>query len=475
MDTTPASFYGADKRPGAQEYLGGMQDNATYFSPGGKIASATTYYQTNSQLAGDGFEVVWHSLDSNKLIGGAEYDYFSRSVDGGATWVSAFSGLTLSGSSPDETKFPFISKLATSKQSPDVLYTVSTQGVWKSANFGASWSLTPVTSGWGSVDITFADVEVSRANANIVWAGSGVGSGGNNLFVSTNAGQTFTAVPNPSGFVLGNITRIATHPTNEKVAYALFSFAKTAKILMTQDLGQTWNDISGFGTGTSSTTGFPDVAVYSLYVRPDNTDIIWAGTEIGLVESLDGGASWALLSEFPNVGVWDMKGQDNEIVLATHGRGIWTAELSVDQNSNFPVPVIVTSGTSPQSKYVVQINLPYLYDSVQVLINTASLTFVPTVAGIQNVVLSNVPKTSLTIQLIGYKGDAPIYSVVSTGTNFSLLPYRQQYYDYFISPGRQFFHQRDVATGIPARQITACKARTIMLPTRMLLEHCLFQ
>ncbi len=439
-----SQFYGADKKPGAQEYLGGTQDNSVYFTPGGTVSSLSTNFNLVSQLAGDGFEVVWHSQDPNKLIGSNQNCYFYRSLDGGTTWTAAFTGLTLSGSQPDPTKFPFISKLASSKQAPDILYTVGSEGVWKSSDFGGNWALTPIATGWGT-STSFADVEVSRANANVLWAGSGWLSGGN-LFVSTNAGQAFTAVPNPSGFTLGNISRIATHPTNEKIAYALFSYAKTAKILMTQDRGQTWTDISGFGTGSSSTTGFPDVAVYSLYVRPDNPNIIWAGTEIGIVESLDGGATWALLTEFPAVAVWDMKGQDNEVVIATHGRGIWTAELTTDQNSNFPVPVIMNSGTSPQSKFVVQVQLPILYDSVRLVINSQSLKFIPTVTGVQNIQIANVPKGSVSVQLIGYKGTAPIYSTVGTGINLSLLAYQQQYYDYFISTNNFYLNGMSLQT-----------------------------
>jgi hypothetical protein len=431
-----SQFYGADKKPGAQEYLGGMQDNSTYFTPSGTISSATTYFSTNTQLSGDGFEVLWHTTNNRQMIGGAEYNYFSRSLDGGTTWTSAFSGFPLTGTapnqSPDESKFPFISKLACSKQAPDIIYSVGSQGVWKSIDFGGSWALTPITTGWEGSVSSFIDVDVSRANANVVWAGGGMNSG-TNLFVSTDAGATFNAVPNPTGVTLGNITRIATHPTNEKIAYALFSFAKTAKILMTKDLGQTWTDISGFGTGTSSTNGFPDVAVYSLYVRPDNTNIIWAGTEIGIIESLDDGTTWALNTEFPSVAVWDMKGQDNEVVIATHGRGIWTAELAVDQNGNYPVPVIVNSGTSPQSKFVLQAHLPYAYDSVQVVINSQTVKFTPPDSGVYNIQIANAPLGSLSIQLIAYKGDAPIYSIAGSGYNFSLLAIQQQYYDYFIT------------------------------------------
>ena len=107
------------------------------------------------------------------------------------------------------------------------------------------------------------DVDVSRANANIVWAGSGMANSGTlrNLQVSTNGGATFTPTNNYTDRILGGITKLATHPTEANTAYALFSFSGRPKILRTTNLGETWTDISGFGMGTTSSTGFPNVAV----------------------------------------------------------------------------------------------------------------------------------------------------------------------------------------------------------------------
>ena len=426
-----SQFYGADKRPGAQEYFGGMQDNGTWYTPKGTVSSASTYYVTNSNLGGDGFNVLWNPFDDKKMIGGSQHNFFVRTIDGGTTWSTAFSGLPLINGGPDNSKFPFISKLANSKQAPDNLYTVGTEGVWRSTNFGASWTLTSITSGWvGGTNSSFRNVEVSRADPKIVWAGSGQDSGGN-LFVSTDAGITFNGVPNPPGLTLGNISRIATHPWEPNTAYALYSFAKTAKILKTTDLGQTWNDISGFGSGTSSTNGFPDVAVYCLYVRPDDTNILWAGTEIGIVESLDGGNSWTILDSFPNVSVWEMKGQDNEIVIATHGRGIWTATLSNDQNG---IPKILAYGTAPQSIFKLIIDVPVKYDSVILKINSTKVgKFVPPDSGTYVVSIKSVPNGTVSIQSVSYKNGVSVTSPVSSGTNLKLTAYRQSFYDYLVN------------------------------------------
>jgi len=424
-----SQFYGADKRPDADQYLGGMQDNSTYFSPEGTNASSTTNYSTNLSLSGDGFEVVWNNLDGKKMIGGSQYNNFSRSLDGGTTWQKSFTGLTLSGGVPDQSKFPFISKLANSKLAPDILFTVGSEGVWKSNDFGGSWVLTPIQEKWGLT--TYIDVEVSRANANIVWAGSGMSSS-RGLYVSKDGGATYSITNNYQDAVLGSITKLASHPKEEKTAFALFSLAKSPKILRTKDLGQTWEDISGFVTNNAtSTKGFPDVAVYCLYVRPDNPDIIWAGTEIGIVETLDGGNSWTLLEDFPNVAVWDMKGQDDQVVIATHGRGIWTAKMESTQlvvNN----PVITAVGTSPQSKLVLKIKLQEDFDSTQVWINGSILEKLSSVdPGEYLVKINSAPKGQIKAKLLSYLGSSPVHSATVTGENLELNAYKQQYFNYF--------------------------------------------
>ena len=70
-----------------------------------------------------------------------------------------------------------------------------------------------------------------------------------------------------------------------------------------------------------------------LPIYGKNTDILWAGTEIGIVESTDNGNTWSLIEGFPHVPVWDMKERDNVVVIATHGRGIWTAAFDRFQQS----------------------------------------------------------------------------------------------------------------------------------------------
>lgn len=418
-----SQFYGADKRPGKNQFVGGTQDNGTWVSPVNVDATRTTAY--TFAIGGDGFEAIWHNNDDRKLIGGFQGNGFRRSVDGGATWGAATSGL--SGSAP------FISKLANSRNNPEVVFALSSSGVFRSLNFGASWILTPITTLWGAASSTM-DVEVSRASGNIVWAGSRI-TGTGRIHVSTDGGVSFTPTSDYTVAPLGNISKLGSHPTQPNTAYAIFSFQGRPKILRTTDLGNSWQDITGFGSGSASSNGFPDVAVYCIYVRPDNPNIIWAGTEIGIVESQNAGGSWTLLEEFPNISVWDMKGMDNQIIIATHGRGIWTATIDKPQlvTEN---PIITQTGTSPQNRFMIQIQLPNRYDSTQVFINETRIGRLgPLTAGTYNVSITNQSAGLKDVRVVGYRSRAPFSSPTFRGEQISVTSPVRQYYSFFEGAG----------------------------------------
>lgn len=330
MSTT--QFYGVDKKPGAEEYIGGTQDNGTWKSP--PFADANTNW--SRMLGGDGFQVVWNKGNDQQIIASIYENIIYRSLNGGGTWSNNVFGLTDTGK-----RAPFITRIANNPTDPNTLFMVGASGVWKSINFGRNWTKTTINSNsWTSS--AFNNVHVSQANPNIVWAGSGM-SEIRALFLSTNKGQTFTKVPNAAS--MGAISGMASHPTKDSVFYALFSLYQKPKIYKTEDLGQTWEDITGFNGNSPSTNGFPDVAVYSLLVRPDSTNVIWAGTEIGLMISRDEGETWQLNSsanELPYASIWDMKVVDNQVILATHGRGIYTYNLEgyIDP---IPTPIILNT------------------------------------------------------------------------------------------------------------------------------------
>ncbi|MFT6036061.1 MAG: hypothetical protein ACI9XJ_001639, partial [Marivirga sp.] len=317
----------------------------------------------NFVIGGDGFEVLWHAQNTDLVMGTIYNNRIFVSSNGGSSFASSSAGIV----SEDG---PFITRLASSVSSPDIVYAVGGQGVYKTSNFGQTWTMKSINDQtWGG-NSSSNDVEVSLANDNIVWAGAGMATGIVNIFVSTDKGETFDATTIPAVDPRAFATGIYTHPTEENTAYVLFSVAKQAKILKTEDLGQSWNDISGFGVGTESNNGFPDVFTHSLVVMPFDTDVIWAGTEIGIFESLNGGDSWNLRQDMPSVSIWSMKVVDDQIVLGTHGRGIWTATIA---ELEFAYSQISSFDYKGYGEANINVNLPVQYDKVEILLGQESI------------------------------------------------------------------------------------------------------
>ena len=248
-------FYGVDKKPGSDEYIGGMQDNGTWQSPPRENAAADSDYLF--RIGGDGYEASWHYEQPNKIIGGSQFNGVQRSIDCGETWLDVRSQID-NGSG----NAPFVTKIGKTNSDPDLIFAVGISGVWRSDNFGELWTLAAIPD--DQVGMTnMAQVRVSSINPQIVWTGSRMNDPGMpdaTLHVSTDGGLTFSPTGSYSEVPMGYITGLALHPSEPQTAYVFFSFADAPKILRTTDLGLTWEDISGFGVNPDSDNGFPDVA-----------------------------------------------------------------------------------------------------------------------------------------------------------------------------------------------------------------------
>jgi hypothetical protein len=91
-------------------------------------------------------------------------------------------------------------------------------------------------------------------------------------------------------------------------------------VFKTTDYGKTWTAIVAPGSGVR---GYAHV-IKEDTVRPD---LLFLGTEFGLWVSLDGGMQWSQYkgADFPAVAVRDIvvHPRESDLVIATHGRGIW--------------------------------------------------------------------------------------------------------------------------------------------------------
>ncbi len=318
-------FYGVAKNPVSHEYIGGMQDNGTWQSPQYQTAGETSEY--DDRIAGDGFETLWHPWYPQRIIGSTYDNIFRVTNNYGEDWRSADGGIS-SG--------PFISRLSHSRKNPNLIFAVGGRGVYRHINFGLGrydWELVRINDGWTVNEIVTDahNVEVSLADPSIVWAGAGFMTDPDfKMFISEDYGESFDSVSSYTDREMGLISAIATHPTNPAEAFLIFSLKDKPKILRTMDYGRSWEDISGFGQDSASINGFPDVRVYSLMVMPHDTNVLWAGTEIGLFESVDNGETWMYADNgLPAVSVWQIEAVGNTIIVATHGRGIWSLDMEI--------------------------------------------------------------------------------------------------------------------------------------------------
>jgi hypothetical protein len=117
-------------------------------------------------------------------------------------------------------------------------------------------------------------------------------------------------------------------PTDPNVAYVAFGGFNLGA---GNHLWKTTNLMTGTPTWSASGSGLPDVPANAIVIDPALPSRVWVGTDVGVYQSGDGGATWApFTTGMPVVAVFDMKLQPTSRILrcATHGRGMF--ERSVD-------------------------------------------------------------------------------------------------------------------------------------------------
>ena len=145
---------------------------------------------------------------------------------------------------------------------------------------------------------------------------------------TTNAGLSWTNVS--SGLPTLYITDVEISRTNNSNVYVTFSgFSSSNKVFKTTNGGQNWVNIS---------SNLPNIPVNCIFVNPYNELNLLIGTDLGIFETTNGGTSWYKTSSaLPNVAVVDMdfRDNDNTLIAATHGRGMWKTTITTGvENDN---------------------------------------------------------------------------------------------------------------------------------------------
>lgn len=162
----------------------------------------------------------------------------------------------------------------------------------------------------------------SPKNPNLIWVGTDDG----NLQITRNAGKSWTnVVSNIAGLPRNAwVSSIDAGHFAEGTAYVAFDLHMSGDmrpyLYKTTDFGKTWTSLV---PANSRMRGYAHV----VKEDPVNRDLIFAGTEFGLWITLDGGKQWAQYkgNDLPSVAVRDLAihPRDHDLVIATHGRGIW--------------------------------------------------------------------------------------------------------------------------------------------------------
>ncbi len=170
---------------------------------------------------------------------------------------------------------------------------------------------------------TIVTIAESPLVPGIIWAGTDDG----NVQVTRNGGKTWTNVrPNipdvPEGIW---VSRVEASRFDTGTCYVTFDGHRSDNfepwVFKTTDFGKTW---------TSLRSNLPDGQV-AYVIREDhkNKYLLFLGTEFGLFLSRDGGGSWErFMNNLPTVAVHDLMIHpiQNDIIIGTHGRGIWICD-----------------------------------------------------------------------------------------------------------------------------------------------------
>ncbi len=316
---------------------GGLQDNSSWIGdssyPGG-----VTNSRWENIYGGDGFWVFEDTSDP---------DYIYAEYQGGAIGRVNRHTLEVRPIQPlpnyneKKLRFNWNTPIHMSPNEKGTVY-IGAQFLFRSRDHGQSWDrISPdlttndpekqkqEESGGVTVDNSSAEMHTSiysisesPKNGQLIWVGTDDG----NLQITRDGAKTWTnVVSNVPGLEKNSwVSTVEASRFDEGTAYATFDRHTFGDMkpyaYKTTDYGKTWTSLNLQENGVQG---------YAHVIKEDTVDskLLFVGTEFGLWISVDGGQHWAQYkgSDFPEVAVRDIvvHPRASDLVLATHGRGIW--------------------------------------------------------------------------------------------------------------------------------------------------------
>jgi len=311
---------------------GGLQDNGSVKIPANGLTGRITRDDWTTVGGGDGMVNVVDPEDSRWL--------YNESQNGAITRTDQRTGISRSIRPPARPKeqppyrFNWTAPIAISPHNSRILF-FGAQVILRSLNRGDTWQeispdLTtndPVKLKGNIEFCTLTSIAESPVTAGVIWVGADDGK----VQITRNGGATWTDVTasldtagGPADYY---VTRV--FPSNFKEGTAYVSKAGWHRdvykpfVFKTEDYGGTWSNVSG---------NLPEGTVYVVVEDRKNPNLLFVGTELGVYATLDGGNAWYSVGSNlpPNALVHDLliHPRENDLVAATHGRGIFASDIT---------------------------------------------------------------------------------------------------------------------------------------------------
>jgi photosystem II stability/assembly factor-like uncharacterized protein len=333
---TWSSWY---SQPTAQLYHAIADNSFPYRVCAGQQESGSVCIRSRGNDGGIGFR-EWHP------VGVIEYGYVAPDpldpdvvYGGGRTEVSKYHWST--GQVQDVTPIPLRSPkyranrtepLMFSPVDPHILY-YATNVLFKTTDGGTSWQIiskdltrenpgapasvgTLMNKGIEKTRGVIYALAPSFKDINKLWAATDEGL----LWITHDGGKNWSDISPKELTPWSKVTQISASHFDEQTAFASVSRFRINDmhpyIYRTRDGGKKW---------TLITTGLPEFGpVDSVREDPLRKGLLFAGTENAVWVSFDDGDHWQSLQlNLPHTSMRDLWIHDNDLIVATHGRGFW--------------------------------------------------------------------------------------------------------------------------------------------------------
>jgi photosystem II stability/assembly factor-like uncharacterized protein len=308
---------------------GGLQDHDSWKGPSNGPTGRVSLENWVTVGPGDGMYNVVDPTDSRWVYNTRELNQMGRMDQ--KTGVRT--NIAPAPQGQPRLRYNWIAPIALSPHNPQIVY-AGAQVLFRSLNRGDTWEeispdLTtndPAKIGRNVPYCTITTISESPLKPGTIWVGTDDGK----LHLTQNHGGAWTdltAALTAAGAPADRwVSRVFASPHDAATAFVSksgFRFDDFAPYLYkTTDAGKTWTAIKG---------NLPNSPINVVVQDRKSRDLLIAGNDAGVFVSIDGGAAWTQLKgNLPTVAVHDLTihPRENDLVLGTYGRAMWTGDIT---------------------------------------------------------------------------------------------------------------------------------------------------